>query len=229
MDFIAMHFSFGFLPGSLLEVSFDLPPWLAPSEVLLGGLLLWIFPLGSSIISCVHFLIQLEVLQVLDYALNRWDTVRLDKLHPWKKSVAYYYCWEKNLLYLIFSPLLSWGCTLCDTSSVPLLVLCIIRLLRVVPTMRSHLVYNELLLLYQVGLMVWGWNQIIQRCEFKLISGKGFLITWAGLDWFFPDVRVCPIIEDYFFVYAAQSRYEVVLEGLNHSLCIFCSFVTWRN
>ena len=46
MALTCICFSFGFLLGSLLGVSFGLPPWLAPSKVLLGGLISWIFPLG---------------------------------------------------------------------------------------------------------------------------------------------------------------------------------------
>ena len=89
MDLIAVHFSFGFLPGSLIGVSFGLPPRLETSEVLLEGLLSWIFFLGSSMLTCVHFLILLKVLQVLDSVVHTLYLVRHDKFHPWKTSVVY--------------------------------------------------------------------------------------------------------------------------------------------
>ena len=122
---IPVPFSFGFLTGSLLGVSFGLPPWLAPSEVLLGGLIFWIYRLGSFMLPCVHALILLEGFQVLDSVVNILDLVRNDKLHPWKTSVTYEMLWEKNLLCLIFALLLSWGCIINDTCSVPFLVLCL--------------------------------------------------------------------------------------------------------
>ena len=47
----------GLLTGSLLGVSFRLPMWLKPLEVMLGGLIFRIFPLGHSRLPCVHSLI----------------------------------------------------------------------------------------------------------------------------------------------------------------------------
>ena len=44
-------------------------------------------------IPCVHALILLKGLQVLDYVVHRFDLVRHDKLHPWKTSVAYEMFW----------------------------------------------------------------------------------------------------------------------------------------
>ena len=89
LSLITVSFSFGFLLGSFIGVYFGLPPWLAPLEVLLGGLLFWIYRLGSSMISCVYALILLKGLQVLDYVVHILYLVRHDKLHPWKTSVAY--------------------------------------------------------------------------------------------------------------------------------------------
>ena len=47
----------GLLTGSLLGVSFRLPMRLKPLEVMLGGLIFRIFPLGHSRLPCVHSLI----------------------------------------------------------------------------------------------------------------------------------------------------------------------------
>ena len=95
LDLITVTFSFGFLPGSFLGVSFGLPPWLAPSEVLLGGLLLWIYRLGHSMLTCVHYLILLKGLHVLYSVVHRLDIVRNDKMHPWEIYVAYEMFWGK--------------------------------------------------------------------------------------------------------------------------------------
>ena len=113
------------------------------------------------------------------------------------------------ILCLIVSPLLSWGCMNCDTCSVPLLVLCTRRIIQVVPMMRGHLVYYELLLLSQVGLMVCGWNKIIRICEYRMIFGEGLFIAWANLYWLLPAVRFCTTIE-----------YE--------SICLRCKFLLWN-
>ena len=90
---------------------------------------------------CVHALILLKGLKVLDYAVHRFDLVRHDKLNPWKTSVAFKIFWEKILLCLIFVLLLSWGCMLCDTCSVPFMVLCTGCIIYVDSTMRDHLVH----------------------------------------------------------------------------------------
>ena len=68
---ITLLFSFGFPPGSFIGVSFGISPWLSPSEVLLGVLIFWIYRLGSSMIPCVHTLILLKGLHVLDYVSHR--------------------------------------------------------------------------------------------------------------------------------------------------------------
>ena len=93
-------------------------------------------------LTCVHALILLKGLQVLDSVGHRLDLVRHDKLHPWKISVTYEIFWEFLILCLILILLLSWGCMLCDTCSVTLLVLCNSRLLHVAPRMHNHLVYD---------------------------------------------------------------------------------------
>ena len=49
-----------------------------------------------------------------------------------------------------------------------------------------------------MGPKVFGWNQNIRIFEYRLRCGEGFLIFWAGLDWFLPVVIGCPIIEDVF-------------------------------
>ena len=113
------------------------------------------------------------------------------------------------LLRMIFSMLLSWGCMPCDTCSFPLLVLCTIYLIHVVPIMRGNLDYYEVLLLHQVGIMVCGWNQILQICEYRLICGEGLLIAWENLLWLLPDVRVCTTIED-------------------ESICLHCTVPLWN-
>ena len=38
---------------------------------------------------CVHYLLLLKGFQVLDSVVHRLYLVRNDKLHPWKKSMAY--------------------------------------------------------------------------------------------------------------------------------------------
>ena len=103
---------------------------------------------------------------------------------------------------------ISQGCGLCETCSAPLLVLCNSRILHVAPMMRGHLVYYELLLLSQVGIMVCGWNKIIWRFEYRLICGEGLLISWESLYLLLPDIRFCIIIED-------------------ESLCLHCTVPLW--
>ena len=91
-------------------------------------------------IPCIYALILLKVLQVLDSVVYILDLVRHDKLHPWETSVAYETFWGGGLLCLIFVLLLSWGSMLCDTCSVPLMVLCTSHMLHVAPIMHDHLV-----------------------------------------------------------------------------------------
>ena len=140
LDLMDVPFSFGFLPGSFIGVSFGLPPWLAPLEVLLGVLLFWIYRLWSSMLPCVHALILLKGLKVMDSVVHRLDLVWRDKLHPWKTSVVYETFWAGVILCLVFFLLLSWGCILCDTCSVPFLVLFYIHILHVAPTIHNYLV-----------------------------------------------------------------------------------------
>ena len=145
--------------GSVLVTGFDwgvifilVPSWLIywslfwPTSLTgtLGGtargLLFWIYCLGSSMLPCVHAIILLKGLQVMHSIVNRRYLVWRDKFHPWKISVAYEMFWKKIILCLIFVLLLSWGCMICDTCSVPLLVMCTSHLIHVAPTMHDHLV-----------------------------------------------------------------------------------------
>ena len=92
---------------------------------------------------CVHYLILLKGFQVLYYVVNRLYLVRHDKFHPWQTSVAYEMFLGDILLCLIFVLLLSWGCMLCDTCSVPFMVLCTSLIFHVAPTMHDNLVCYE--------------------------------------------------------------------------------------
>ena len=53
------------------------------------------------------------------------------------------------------------GCMPYGICSVPLMVLCTIQILHVVPTMLYNLAYHELLFLYLVGIIVCDCNTII--------------------------------------------------------------------
>ena len=75
------------------------------------------------------------------FVLHRLDLVRHDKLYPWKTSVEYETFWGEILLCLIFVLLFSWGCILCDTFTVPLLVICTSRLTHGAPVTHNNLVY----------------------------------------------------------------------------------------
>ena len=90
MVLIGIQFSSGIIYGSPLWVSLEITPWLAPSEVLLGGWLFWIFLLGSSIPTCTHLLVWLVGLLVLDSVVHKLNHVRHDNLHIRKTYLA---CW----------------------------------------------------------------------------------------------------------------------------------------
>ena len=167
---IGMHFSFGLFLGSTLWVSIGLPPWLAPSEVLLGGWIFWIFPLGSSMPPCDHFLVWIVVLLFLYYVAHKLNSVRNERLHIWKTSLLCWIILGETLLRQIFFLVLSWVCMYYGICSVPFLVRCTSFLLRVAPMMRVRLAYYELLIVYQVGLTVCGCNQILQICKYRLIG-----------------------------------------------------------
>ena len=72
------------------------------------------------------------------------------------------YLWHVKFLWEIYTvsdinyPLLSWRCMPCVTCSVLFVVICTRRVIHVVPMIRVHLYYYEVLLLSQVGLMVCG-------------------------------------------------------------------------
>ena len=172
-----------------------MPPWLVPSGVRLGGSIFWIFLLGSSMPPCVHFIFLLVVFIVLDSVVNKSNPVWHEMLHLWRTSMACWVVLGKTLLCLIFSSLLSWGCMPYVICSVPLLVLCTICILHVVPTIIGCLDYCEWLLLSLVGLTVCGCKHIIQICGCRMIVGEEFLIAWTNLYWLFPAVIICTSIE----------------------------------
>ena len=146
-----------------------MPPWLAPSEVLLEVLLIWIFSLGISMPPCDNFLVCLVVFLVPDYALHKLNPVRHELLHLWRTFLACWFILGKTLLCLILLPLLFLGCMPYGICRVPFVILCTSLLLHVVPMMLYCLTYCELLLLSLVGLTVWGCNQIFQICVCGLI------------------------------------------------------------
>ena len=80
--------------------------------------------------------------------------------------------WRETLLCLILFLILFWGYTPYGICSVTLLFLCARILLHVVPVMLYCLAYRELLFLSLVGIMVCGFNQIIQICGCSLIGGE---------------------------------------------------------
>ena len=71
MDLIGMHFYL-----DLFLVHLCITPWLAPSEVLLGRLIFQISPLRISMITCVHLLVLIVGLLVLDYVVHKLNPVR---------------------------------------------------------------------------------------------------------------------------------------------------------
>ena len=90
MDLIGMNFLFGLLLDSPVGVFLGMPPWLSPSEVLMGKLFLQISPLVISIISCLCLLMWLEGLLVLDSVFHELNPVRHEFLHLWRTFLA---CW----------------------------------------------------------------------------------------------------------------------------------------
>ena len=130
---------------------------------------------------------------MLDYVVNRINPLWNDKLHPWKA----------------FSLLLSLRCIPCDTFSVTFMLLFTSRIINVDPIMSVHLVYYELPLLSQFGIMACVWNQVLRRCEYRLVCGEGFLISWESLELLFPAVRVCTTTDD-------------------ESICLCCTVPLWN-
>ena len=108
MDFIGMRFSFGFLLGSPVGVFLGMPPWLATSEILLGRFIFQIFSLGISMLPCVHLIVLLVGLLVLDSVVHKLNTVRHELLHPWRTLLECWVVQGETIMCLIFSPLLFW-------------------------------------------------------------------------------------------------------------------------
>ena len=190
-----MQSSIGLFIGSSVGVSLGIPPWLAPSVILMGGLLFWIFPLGLSMPPSAIFLVWLVGLLVLYYVVHKLNPVRHDLLHLWRKFVACWIVLGKTLLCLIFSLILFLGCIPYGICSFPFLVLCIRRLLHVFPVMLYSLTYREWLFLSLVGLAVCSFNQIIQIYGCRLIGEEEFLIVWENVDLLLPAELICPTIE----------------------------------
>ena len=149
---------------------FGTTPWIAPSEILLGGLLFWIFPLGISMLPCADFMVVLVVLMVLDYVGYKWNPVRRVFLHLWRKLLACWIVLGKTLLCLVLIPLLFLGCMPYGVCSVPLMILCTIHILHVVPMMIYGLDDCVLLSLFLVGQRGCSCNIIIQKCGCRLIG-----------------------------------------------------------
>ena len=170
MALIGMQLPFALFLGSPVGVFLGMPPWLAPSEVLMGGLLLWIFLLGTSMPPCVNFLVLLVVLMFMDSIVHKLNPVRHELLHLWRTFVACSIVLGKTILCLIFFTLLFWGCMHYGICSVSLMVLCTIRLLRVVTMLLYCLAYCELPLLSLVGIMVCGCNLMLQICGCRMIG-----------------------------------------------------------
>ena len=191
-----MLFSFGFFLGSPVWVFPGMPPWLAPLEVLLGGLLFWIFMLLISMPPCVYFLVWLLGFLVLDSIVHKLNPVCHELLHLWRTFVACWIVFGGNLLCLIFIPLLFLVLMPSGICIVSFLVHFTNRLLLLVPTILYRLTYCELLFLSLVGLTVCDCNRILQICGCMLIGGEAFLIVWENLYLILPDVVICPTIED---------------------------------
>ena len=101
----------------LLEFFLVWPPYWHPWRYWWGGLLLWIFPLGISMPYCVHFLVLLVKLLVLDYVLNKLNPVWHELLHLWRTFFECWIVWRKTLLCMIFFPLFV-GCVCLMASAV---------------------------------------------------------------------------------------------------------------
>ena len=95
MVLFGMHFLVVLFLGSPLWVSLVLSTWLAPSEVLMGGWLCLIFPLGSSMPPCAHFLVWILDSLVLDSVVHKLNPVQHERLHLWMTSLACWIFWGK--------------------------------------------------------------------------------------------------------------------------------------
>ena len=171
-----------------------MPPWMAPSEVLLGGLLFWIFLLGILMLPFVNLIVWLVVFLLMDYVVHKLNLMRHELLHLWSTLFACWIAWGGALLRLMFFPLLFLGCMVYGVCSVTLLVICNSLLLHVVFMVIYCVAYCELILLSLVELTVCSCNRILQICGCMLIGEEEFLIVWANFDWLLPDVVICPTI-----------------------------------
>ena len=88
----------------------------------------------------VHALIFLKVFQALNSVVYILNLMRNYKLNPLKTYVAYEMFWGEVILCLIFVLILSWGCIICDTCSVPFMVLYSSHIIHVAPMIQDHLV-----------------------------------------------------------------------------------------
>ena len=194
--------------GLPLWVSLRIPSWLLLSEVLLGGWIFWIFSIGSSMPLFVHFLVWIVCFLVLDFVVHKLNPAQHERLHIWKTYLACWIVLGKTLPCQIFFLMFSCRCMPYVICNFLLMVQCTRLLLHLVPLMRGCLVYYELLLVSQVGLMVCSCNQIYQICWYRLIGGKEFLIILSDLGWLLNVVIVCPTVEDV-------------------SLCLSCTVPLW--
>ena len=166
-----------------------------PRRYYLGGVIFILFPPGSSMPLCVHFLVWLVNFLVLDSLVHKLNTVQHEMLHLWRTSVACWIVLVKPLLCLIFSPILSWKRMPYGIFSVPFMVLFTIRLIYVEPMMLGRLAYCEWLFLSLAEILVCGCNKILQICGCSLIGGEKFLIFLKKLDWLLLAVVICPTTE----------------------------------
>ena len=210
-------------------------PWLTPSQVLLGGLLFWIFPLGISMLSCVDCLILLVRFLVLYSIAHKLNPVQHELLHLWRKCLAWWIVAGKILLCLIFVLLLFLGCMPYEIYSFTLLVLCNSRIIHVVPIMLYRLDNCALLYLFLVGRGMCSCNRILQKCWCRLIGGGELLIVLANLDWFFLAVVICTTIEggslylnctvpiwSYFWRYVLLSLHCLLCDNLGELIDNWC-------
>ena len=161
MDLLGCIFHLGFFLVHLLEFFLVCPPNWHPRRYWCRY---WFSPislLGISMIPCVNFLVWILGLVVMYSVVHKFHPLRHEFVHLWRKCLVCWIVWRKNLLCLIFIPLLFWRCMLSGICSVPLLVLCTSRILLVVLMIIYHLAYHELILLYLVGLTVCDCNIII--------------------------------------------------------------------
>ena len=165
-------------------------------------------------------------LLVLDYVVHKLSPIRHELLHTWRTFVACWIVLGKNLLCMILSPLLFWGCMSYIICSVPLIVLYNSHLLHVVNMILYSLAYCEWLFLSLVGLTVCGCNNILQICGCRLIGGEEFFIFWGNVDLLLPTVVICPTIEGGNIYLRCIVLLWSVFEGLNGYLCIIFSVIT---